>query len=173
MYNNCPHCGNEYDDGGTTKKNAYKCNYCDFTFYNNPKPAVNGFILGSDGKSFLMTQRKFEPYKECWGVPGGFLDYGEDPKDALRRELKEELCVDVEVMRLLGTYNEVYHNGGSKDETYSVVVLVYLVEVSDMSAIRADDDAIAFEFFPFSDLPHLAFENQRDFLMGVFKQFKS
>lgn len=172
MYNNCPQCGNKYNDSGTTK-NAYKCGRCNFIFYNNPKPVVNGVILGSGGQSFLMTQRKFEPYKGCWGIPGGFLRYGEDPKDALERELNEELCVDVEVGRLLGTYNEIYHNGGSKDDVYSVVVLVYLVEVSDVSEIKANDDAIAFEFFPFGDFPSLAFENQRDFLVEVFKQFKS
>lgn len=84
MYNNCPHCGGQYSNGGTTKKNMYKCSYCNFIFYNNPKPVANGFVLGPDGKSFLMTQRKFEPYKGCWGIPGGFLQYGEDPKDILK-----------------------------------------------------------------------------------------
>ena len=172
MYNNCPHCGNKYDDGGTTKKNMYECGHCSFIFYNNPKPVVNGFILGSDDKSLLMTQRRFGPYKGCWGIPGGFLHYGEDPKDALERELKEELSVDVKVERLLGTYNETYCNGGSEDEAYSVVVLVYLAKVSDASVMKAADDAVAFEFFPFDTLPNLAFENQHDFLIGVFKQFK-
>lgn len=65
----------------------------------------------------------------------------------------------------------MYHNGGSQDEMYSVVVLVYLVKVSDVSAIKATDDAAVFEFFPFGDLSNLAFENQRDFLIEAFKQF--
>lgn len=172
MYNNCPQCGSKYNNGGTTKKDTYKCGHCNFVFYNNPKPVVNGFILGSDGRSLLMTQRKFEPYKGCWGIPGGFLHYGEAPKDALERELKEELCVDIKVGDLLGTYNEMYLNGGSKDEVYSVIVLVYLVKVSDVSAIKAADDAMAFEFFLFDDLPSLAFKNQHDFLTETFKQFK-
>jgi 8-oxo-dGTP diphosphatase len=44
----------------------------------------------------LVTVRAGEPHKGRIDVPGGFLGYGEDPIDGLKREVKEELDVTIE-----------------------------------------------------------------------------
>ncbi len=50
----------------------------------------------------MLVERKNEP--KGWALPGGFIDYGEAPADAARREAKEETGLDVELTELLSVY---------------------------------------------------------------------
>jgi len=51
-----------------------------------------------EGERVLLTQRKAGAHLAgLWELPGGKVDPGEDPRDAVRRELQEELGIDVEV----------------------------------------------------------------------------
>lgn len=56
---------------------------------------VSGIIL-KDGK-ILSAQRGGGKYKGKWEFPGGKVETGESPKDALKRELMEEMDVEIEV----------------------------------------------------------------------------
>ena len=67
----------------------------------------------------LLTQRKRGSHLEgMWEFPGGKVEEGEDPKDALARELREEIGIDVDV----GDIVEVTFH---KYETKSVLLLFY------------------------------------------------
>ena len=57
---------------------------------------VVGAVIVKD-KKILATQRGYGNYAGWWEFPGGKIEEGEDPKAALRRELKEELASDIEV----------------------------------------------------------------------------
>jgi 8-oxo-dGTP diphosphatase len=50
-----------------------------------------------DGKRVLVTVRGIEPEKGRMDLPGGFVEVGEHPRDAIAREAREELGVEVEV----------------------------------------------------------------------------
>ena len=52
-------------------------------------PAVALFI-GDDEGRVLLARRAHEPYAGLWDVPGGFVDWGEDPALGLIREMREE-----------------------------------------------------------------------------------
>ena len=59
----------------------------------------------------LMMQRKWEPHREKWCIPGGFTDksINESVEDCCIRELKEETGIDVGIIKKVGiikTYNE-------------------------------------------------------------------
>lgn len=57
-----------------------------------------------DGEDrILATQRGYGDMKDGWEFPGGKMEPGETPEQALRREIAEELVVDIEVGDLLGT----------------------------------------------------------------------
>lgn len=58
----------------------------------------------------LLTRRGHAPHEGSWDLPGGFADNGEHPEDTARRELREELGIDVELVGLLGIF--VYPYGG-------------------------------------------------------------
>ena len=54
-------------------------------------------IIIDDGKVFA-TQRGYGDFKGGWEFPGGKIDAGETPEEALIREIKEELDTEVEVL---------------------------------------------------------------------------
>ena len=67
---------------------------------------VAGVIF--DGNKVLATQRGYGKYEGYWEFPGGKIEEGETHKQALARELKEELEVEVEVGEIMTTINYNY-----------------------------------------------------------------
>ena len=66
-------------------------------------------IIIEDGKVFA-TQRGYGDFKGGWEFPGGKIEVGELPEEALIREIKEELDTEVEVKELLDTVEYDYPN---------------------------------------------------------------
>lgn len=64
-------------------------------------------IIIRDGKLFA-TQRGYGEWKDWWEFPGGKIETGEVPQDALKREIREELATEIEVGRLLTTVEYDY-----------------------------------------------------------------
>ena len=60
---------------------------------------VAGII--KDGDKIFATQRGYGEFKDGWEFPGGKMEPGETPQQALVRELKEELAIDVNVGEFL------------------------------------------------------------------------
>lgn len=61
-----------------------------------------------DGRRFLATQRGYGEQKDGWEFPGGKMEPGETPEEALVRELQEELAVKVSVGNLVTTVEYDY-----------------------------------------------------------------
>jgi ADP-ribose pyrophosphatase YjhB (NUDIX family) len=71
-------------------------------FWDNPLPVVAG-LVEHEGKVILIQNKG---WPESWfGLVTGFLERGETPEAAVLRELKEELSLDGEVVRLIGVYD--------------------------------------------------------------------
>lgn len=64
-------------------------------------------IICHEGKVFA-SQRGYGAYKDGWEFPGGKIEAGETPEDALRREIKEELATEVDVEQLVGNVEYDY-----------------------------------------------------------------
>jgi 8-oxo-dGTP diphosphatase len=54
-----------------------------------------GALIVDDSGRILLLEHVFRPDRG-WGLPGGFLGKGEQPEEALRRELREEIAMEVE-----------------------------------------------------------------------------
>ena len=61
-----------------------------------------------DGDKILATQRGYGEYKDAWEFPGGKIEEGETPQDALVREIREELAADIIVGEHLVTVEYDY-----------------------------------------------------------------
>jgi 8-oxo-dGTP diphosphatase len=109
---------------------------------------VSAIVVDRDGR-LLLARRAFEPDAGLWDTPGGFLEEGEDPLTALRRELREETGLEVEPGEFLGAHMDTYGEG---PEAGSVLNLAW--EASVLSGeMRAADDVSELRWFPPEDLP--------------------
>ena len=61
-----------------------------------------------DGEKFFATQRGYGEFKDGWDFTGGKLEPGETPEEALVRELKEELAIDILVKDFICTVEYDY-----------------------------------------------------------------
>ena len=89
----CPSCATKLGD--RDEEGGAHCPECGRTWYRNSAPTTGAAIV-KDGR-VLLTVRAREPEKGRLDVPGGFLHVGEDPVAGLKREVKEELGIDIEV----------------------------------------------------------------------------
>ncbi len=68
---------------------------------------VAAAVMKHEDKIFA-TQRGYGDFKGFWEFPGGKIEAGETPEQALKREIKEELNIDIEVGELISTVEYDY-----------------------------------------------------------------
>lgn len=80
-----------------------------------PVPAVAAVIV-QDGK-LLLIKRAVEPSKGRWSVPGGSVEWGEPLVEALKREVREETGLEIEVDGLAGVFDLIIPECGESPTT--------------------------------------------------------
>ncbi len=80
-----------------------------------------------EGDKVVLVERGREPLKGRWSLPGGVVEVGELVKDALRREVKEETGLEVEVIGLIEVFERIQRDAEDRPE-YHYVLLDYYCE---------------------------------------------
>lgn len=106
-------------------------------------------------REILLIERLKEPFKNCWALPGGFVDPGEDLEDAAKRELLEETSIHIKSLTQFKAYGKP-----GRDPRGHTVSIVFFGTVDETILAKAQDDAKSVQWFPQNDLPPLAFDHQ-------------
>lgn len=128
--------------------------------YEHPRPAltVDCVIFGLDEEDLkvLLIRRGGKPFKNCWALPGGFVEMDETLDEAALRELTEETGLKKVFLEQLYTFG-----GVQRDPRDRVVSVAYYALVRLMDhRVQAATDASEAAWFSLDDLPRLAFDHQ-------------
>ena len=101
--------------------------------YRNPAPTVDIIVelIDRPNRPIILIERKNEPYG--WAIPGGFVDYGESIESAAIREAKEELSLDINLVKQFYVYSDPQRD--PRKHTLSIVFLA----TATGNPIAADD----------------------------------
>jgi len=112
-----------------------------------PYLAVDGVVRLWEGERFkgiVLIERRYEPLG--YALPGGFVEVGETVEKAVLREVKEEIGLDAQIVKLLGVYSEP-----NRDPRFHVVSVVFVLDA--LGEPKGGDDAKKAVVFPLEDLP--------------------
>ncbi|MSV29775.1 MAG: NUDIX domain-containing protein [Bryobacterales bacterium] len=97
-----------------------------------------GAVIIDSGRVLLIERGK-EPLKGYWSLPGGALEVGERIEDGIRREVREETGLEVELLGVVEIFERVTRDGEGK-AVYHFVLIDYLCSVTG-GTLAAGDDA--------------------------------
>jgi ADP-ribose pyrophosphatase YjhB (NUDIX family) len=115
----CPRCGR--GPVAPPPLPVFACTACGFHYHFNPAVAAGVIVVDGEGRVLLVRRAK-EPARGLLGVPGGFVDVGETAEASARRETLEETGLELEDLRFLGSWPNLYEWRGV---AYPVVDLYF------------------------------------------------
>lgn len=123
---------------------------------------VDILVINNETEEILLIKRLNEPFKDCWALPGGFVDENEDLEAAAHRELKEETNLEVEELYQIGAFGTP-----GRDPRGHMISIAYLGYSNDTENIKAMDDAKELKWFNINNLPKLAFDHREIIEMAI------
>ena len=129
----CPRCG--HPGVGQPSPKQIQCPACKFCLYLNVDAAVVALIV-HQGR-LLATRRKYAPAAGTWDLPGGFVDPGETARQALTREIFEELNLKITSAEFFCSLPNRYPYDGVE---YRTLDLAFICRVENVNALQVGDD---------------------------------
>ncbi len=161
----CPKCKSDELQFDSVKK--YFCPKCHWEFYQNTAAAVAG-ILEYKGK-YLAVIRNREPSKGMLDFPGGFVDPMESAEDALRREIKEELDINITALEYLCTAPNIYQFKGIE---YNTCDIFYTARINTINFRIEESEIAGFVWKTLDELnpEEFAFRSMKEGIMSLKKK---
>lgn len=126
--------------------------------YRYPRPAltVDAIIYVKDSERFslLLIKRGREPFLGQWALPGGFVEMDELLGESCLRELKEETGLQLSNIRQYKVFDAI-----DRDPRGRTISVIFYAELESQKEVRGGDDAALARWFPFFDLPQMAFDH--------------
>ncbi|MEX0749575.1 MAG: NUDIX domain-containing protein, partial [Dehalococcoidia bacterium] len=123
------------------------CEACGSVLWQNPKPSLEALIVREhDGVREVLLGRRTDGR---WDAPGNFLNAGDGIEDALVRECRREMGIEVGVEEIVGAFEDEYAGA-------PIVTLVYRCRIASGEP-RAADIIEDVAWFGLDALPEIAF----------------
>lgn len=113
-----------------------------------PKIIVSALIK-KDGK-FLLVKEVLESKKPYWIIPGGGVNFGESLKEALKREIKEEVGLDIEISKFL-----FFKEHQRLEFNYHTIIFFFKAETSSDKFVLEDGKILGTKFFSKDEIKKL------------------
>lgn len=157
----CPRCGGKLKKD--SKGDGFVCPDCDAKYYSASVPGVAAIILDEKNR-VLLSKRSIDPVRGKWGLPGGFLNQGEQPIKGLKREIKEELGAEIEVEKF---YDFEISESLYESEKYVLAIYFFARLISDP---RPGDETSKIKYFAEEEIPweEIAGEDDKRILGKLF-----
>jgi mutator protein MutT len=111
---------------------------------------VGALIIEED--KLLMIRRGNPPFEGYWSIPGGKIKWGEKLEEALKREVQEELSVEVEVGELAGIVESIVEKEG--DVVYHYILIDYFCRIISGTP-KASSDALELRWVSLKELRNI------------------
>ena len=167
MFTFCPKCKEVLKVTG----NHFSCGACGFDYYFNANPA-SGAILVNDKKQIYLGLRTRQPGAGLWELPGGFINLHESAEDGVKREIKEELGLDLNNLTFFKSYSNEYLYKGMQ---YYPLDLFFISKINSDDIRQVDTEEFSEgKFFDIDKIPYekLAFESNKKVLKDYSKSVK-
>jgi ADP-ribose pyrophosphatase YjhB (NUDIX family) len=152
-YRFCPLCGAGLEARLRGGRQRPACPACGFVFYQNPAVGVAVIVLQE--RHVLLGRRARGQYRGAWCIPCGYVEWGEEVREAARREFKEETGLDVKV----GPVYAIHSNFHDQEK---LTVGIWFTGGVLGGMLRAGDDLDQVGYFSLDALPSpLAFPTDR------------
>ncbi len=149
----CPKCGSGLESRRKGDRDRLVCASCSYVLYRNPVAGV-AVILIDDGR-VLLGRRARGRYRGAWCIPCGYVEWGEDVREAAYRELLEETGLQVEV-------GPVYTVHSNFHDPESLTVGIWFSGTVVGGTLQAGDDLDLVDYFRPDNPPEpLAFPTDR------------
>jgi ADP-ribose pyrophosphatase YjhB (NUDIX family) len=114
-------------------------------------------IIPFSSDKVLLIKRRTLPFKGYWALPGGRVDPGETVEQTIVREVREETCLDVTIVRKIGDYHE---QGVQDGEEYDYYPACFLVKKLSGEVTKQESEIEEIKLFSLNEVPAaLAFEH--------------
>ncbi|MHC4072419.1 MAG: NUDIX domain-containing protein [Planctomycetota bacterium] len=129
--------------------------------YDWPRPMVTVdavvFACSDDKTEVLLINRKHEPFKGRWAVPGGFIEIDEELEDAVVRELAEETGLTGVELEQVHTFGKCGRDPRGRQIT---IAFIGVATAEQQETTKAGDDAAEAKWFDIEKLPEdMAFDH--------------
>ena len=113
------------------------------------KAITAGIILNPQKEKILLIRRADSMWGDAWSIPGGHIDFGEKVEQALKRELKEELNLEILKIKFIG-YEEFTPDTKPDKQLISLNFLVIAKE-----NIKPNEEIKEAKWFPLNELDNI------------------
>lgn len=123
--------------------------------------SVVAVIIDDEGR-VLLTKRSIPPFKDLWVMPGGKIDLGEPILDALKREVHEEVGLEVEPGQLI----DVFEHLTPGDDNCHFVILYYQCRPLYCDIVHNEHEVAEACWVHFSELSSFPMPAGGSFILG-------